>query len=504
MLERLYCPDFSPVFGDKFRNPFDFPMVDCLVWPIFEDLTLPPSVRNLFNVIRDGNPLFYNRKISLGEFALELQCSGIEVVLLQGMELNRAYGIPNEWVLKVARLNKQIFRAILSVNPLNNNSVKELNSQVESNHDSVAGIAVYPSYLGLNLAEDTPKIEQLVNICVSHNLPLKIDAGNMHLPDNDRRLTDPRIIDRFLYSYPKLKVIISNGDIGSDLLQYFNLLKYHPNLAVEVDPRSIGGISPRRFFSILFSQPGLVQNSFSRILIGSATPTLEISQVVKGFWEATEELTLAWRDLLRILGFRNAHRWYELKNVPLKSEIFGKNLQVPKPHRITQIFGPASEIDVKGSGVSTIELHFDLLLESFSITQLLWIQPALEEIVSNVRRNFPRFCNGEVQIRTKHTTTALIINENEAGNFLQLHYEFVEKTRESPDMKLHTVMAAENRPDFNFPDHIVATTYGQKDIIVPYRNGELMLGSRENIYLLTTFGPRSVHLLVTFKLHPET
>ncbi|MEM2135896.1 MAG: YjbQ family protein [Candidatus Jordarchaeaceae archaeon] len=504
MLERLYCPDFSPVFGEKFRDPFDFPMVDCLVWPIFENLSLPQSVHNLLSLVRNGNPLFYNRKISLGEFALELQCSGIETVLLQGMELGRTYGIPNDWVLEVAKLNEQVFSSILSVNPVDTNSVKELNSCIKTNPDSIAGIVIYPSYLGLNLVEDAPKIERLVDICVSHNFPLKIDAGNMHLPDNDRRLTDPRLIDRFLHSYPKLKVIISNGDIGSDLLQYFNLLKYHPNLAVEVDARSIGGVSPTKFFSTLFSQPGLVQNSFSRILIGSATPTMEISQMVRGLWESTEELVLAWKSLLRILGFRNAHRWYELKNITTKSEIFGKNLQLPKPYHITQISGPTKETDIKGSSGGFIELHFDLLLESFSITQLLWIQPALEEIVSNVRRNFPNFRNGEVQIRTKHTTTSLIINENEAGNFLQLHYEFVEKTRESPDTKLHTVMAAENRPDFNFPDHIVATTYGQKDIIVPYHNGELMLGSRENIYLLTTFGPRSVHLLVTFKLYPET
>ena len=66
--------------------------------------------------------------------------------------------------------------------------------------------------------------------------------------------------------------------------------------------------------------------------------------------------------------------------------------------------------------------------------------------------------------------------------------------------RMHTVKAFENRADFNFQDHLLASTYGQRSLVFPVIDGELQIGGRENIYLLVTFGPRAVSLLLQLKL----
>jgi thiamine phosphate synthase YjbQ (UPF0047 family) len=66
--------------------------------------------------------------------------------------------------------------------------------------------------------------------------------------------------------------------------------------------------------------------------------------------------------------------------------------------------------------------------------------------------------------------------------------------------KLHTLAAEENRADFNYPDHILASKYGDKDFTVPIINGKIQLGGRENLYVLVTFGPRAIKLSFTVKL----
>jgi len=126
----------------------------------------------------------------------------------------------------------------------------------------------------------------------------------------------------------------------------------------------------------------------------------------------------------------------------------------------------------------------------------------ITEIFFNTLKN-TNAKNGELFIRSYHTTTSLIINEHEFGNYLDLHYKFAEISKQNTSQFLHTVRALENRADFNYYDHELASTYGSRQLIVPIVNGNLEIGSRENFYVLVTFGPRAFNLYLKLKLFKE-
>ncbi len=92
------------------------------------------------------------------------------------------------------------------------------------------------------------------------------------------------------------------------------------------------------------------------------------------------------------------------------------------------------------------------------------------------------------------------MNEHKPGNFLELHYTFVDRTQADPSLTLHTVAAEETRADFNSPDYLLARSCEQRDITIPFVDGNFLLSARENLYLLNTFGPRSMHLTLVAKL----
>ncbi|MHA1733768.1 MAG: YjbQ family protein [Promethearchaeota archaeon] len=492
MYERLYCPDFGPVFGNEYRRPFEFPMVDSLVWPVLEgEGAFNGRAEKLLGLEGSGHPLFYRRKINFNDLVNEMSCSGIGTCLVQAMDLGQGvnFGIPNELALRLSREGPLEILPVLSVDYSDGDAVLA----VDGWDDRVAGVVVYPTFVKSGLNEGGSAIDELADVCRKRNWPLKIELGNTPLPGGDKSFVTPEEIDAFAHSHPDLRLILSGGDLGHNLLRHLNLTKYRRNVAVELDPRTIGGTTPRAFFSRVFSEPGVVQNCWDRILVGSATPTLESSQVVRGWWEATEGLPLAQRHLLRIWGFRNAHRWYNIsrpspRTIDLIGEKFASkimSLEITAQHEEPPQF---------------VRLVVAAKLQSFSITQLLWLQPLVDEIETILRTQFGEFKAGEVRIRTTHTTTSLVINEHEPGNFLELHYQVVKATMEPSDQFLHTVAAAENRADFNFPDHLAASSFGQRDVTFPYRDGKILRGGRENLYLLTTFGPRNLVLNISVKL----
>ncbi len=221
---------------------------------------------------------------------------------------------------------------------------------------------------------------------------------------------------------------------------------------------------------------------------------LELSQMVRGLWDATGSLPLSFRHLLRIWGFRNAHRWYKILSPQTP---YTGAMERPKTYTLSNAGETTREIE---GGHADLQVVYDLLVESFSITQLLWLQPALDDMLWDLQEKYPEYKDGEILVHTKHTTTSLLMNEHERGNFLELHYTFVERTRADPSLALHTVAAEENRADFNFPDHLAASSYGQRDITIPFVDGKFLLGNRENLYLLSTFGPRSMHLAIVANL----
>ena len=117
MIERLYQPDFSCIFGEKYANAFLYGQVDSLIWPIFNDIEKSEKLQNLLKLKnREGREYFYHRKISIEDELVELNCSNIDIGLVQAMDLGREYGITNLDVINVVKKKPAIFRGVLSYN----------------------------------------------------------------------------------------------------------------------------------------------------------------------------------------------------------------------------------------------------------------------------------------------------------------------------------------------------------------------------------------------------
>ena len=485
-MERLYQPDFSSIFGARYANAFTYGQIDSLIWPIFNEIEGSKALTNLLEQKNhDGRNYFYNRKISIEDEKVELFSSNINYGFVQAMDLNRSYGIANEDVLSVVKSDPEIFKGILSFN-LENSAIVSLES-IES-QIPVVGVALYPSFCKIDINDvDNQNLGELLNYCKKKEYFVKIDIGNMNLPGNSAEYATYDKFKSFLSRNPDIVIILSGLDISGDFNLYYQLLKLYNNLWIEVDPRNFGGMTPTDCFKELFSIKGLIQNAWHRLIIGSATPTLEICQMKRGFLEATEMLSFPQRNLLRSWAFRNANRLSPAIFEPIfESNLFGAVKDIKK---IKQI-----END------NEVIISYNVKMRSFAITQLLFITDILKDLFkSNLEKN-PNFKDGEILIRSYHTTVSLIINEHEFGNYLDMHYKFAELSSRDSSQSLHTVKALENRPDFNSFDHDLANLYGNRQLILPVLDGKIKIGGRENFYALVTFGPRTFNIHIKLKL----
>ena len=490
-MERLYQPDFRCIFGPKFANAFSYDQVDSLVWPILNDIKPSQSLEVLLQFKNvEGRPYFYHRKIDLIDLKIELKCSGIDHAFIQAMDLNRSYGISNADVINLVKLDQKLFSGIISYNFDQKNIIEDI-IKIQKEIPLV-GIVLYPSLAKFDLNNsNNQELSSLINFCKENNFFLKIDIGNGYLPDNESKFTSVGVLKKFISDHQDLPIILSGLDVSGDFSLYYQLLKYFNNLWLEVEPRSFGGSTPKDILLEIFSTKGFIQNLWNRITFGSATPTLESSQIKRGFLEATDELAFAQKLILRTWGFRNIVR--------LNPTIF-------KPKEDTLSSDPLITLDLKSSYENENELNmiYDVHLRSYAVTQLIFITDMIKNILNETKKKFPSIKNGELFIRSYHTTTSLIINEHEYGNYLDLHYKFAEISKIDTSKYLHTVRALENRADFNHYDHELASTYGTRNITIPILEGNLEIGSRENFYVLVTFGPRSFHLLVKLRIIKDT
>ena len=490
-MERLYQPDFGCIFGPNYADAFSYDQVDSLVWPILNDIKPSQSLEALLQFENtEGRPYFYHRKIDLSDLKIELNCSGIDHAFIQAMDLDRSYGISNTDVINFVKLDQKLFSAIISYNLNQVNIIQDIiKIQKEI---PVVGIVLYPSFTKIDLNNsNNQELSSLINFCKDNNLFLKIDVGNTYLPDNESKFTSIEEIKKFASDHQDLPIILSGLDVSGDFSLYYQLLKYFNNFWLEIEPRSFGGATPKDIMLKIFSIKGFIQNSWNRVTFGSATPTLESSQIKRGFLEATEELPFAQKLILRTWGFRNIVR--------LNPKIF-------KPNGNIESFNPLINCNLKSSyeNENEINMIYDVHLRSYAITQLVFISDLIKNLFNETKKKVPSIKNGDLFIRSYHTTTSLIINEHEYGNYLDLHYKFAEISKLDSSRYLHTVRALENRADFNHFDHELASTYGMRNIIIPFVDGNLEIGGRENFYVLVTFGPRSFHLLVQLKLMKDT
>jgi len=493
MIERLYQPDFSCIFGKIYSNAFLYGQVDSLVWPIFNDIEKSDLLKKLLELKNnDGREYFYHRKLSIEDEKVELNCSNIDCALIQAMDLGRNYGISNSDVIAVVKKEPKLFKAILSYNLKQGiESVLSDLNKIENQID-IVGIVLYPSYTKLDLINiKNSSLKDLLAYCKKKNYFIKIDVGNLLLPENSPEYTSYEKINAFLSRTSENIIILSGLDILGDFNLYYQLLKSYNNLWIEIDPRTFGGMTPTDCFNQLFSLKGFVQNCWNRLIIGSATPTLEISQMVRGFLEATDELTFAQKCILKTWAFRNINRLN-----PTFSPLSNTDLDLSK----TLLEIKQDQIVENGNEVNLI---YKVQMRSYSITQLVYLTKLINNIFNDALKSRPNLNNGELFIRTYHTTTSLIVNEHEYGNYLDLHYRFAEISKKDSSSFLHTVKALENRADFNHYDHELASIYGSHQLTLPIKNKKLEIGSRENFYILVTFGPRTFQLYLKVKLIKE-
>jgi thiamine phosphate synthase YjbQ (UPF0047 family) len=451
------------------------------------------QLKNLLDLKNnEGRKLFYYRKISIEDEKVELHCSNIDIGLIQAMEIGRDYGISNSDVVEVVKKQPKMLKGILSFNLAQNSGILEELRKIEK-QIGVVGIVLYPSYIDLDLADTgNSRLKDLLSYCKEKDFFIKIDLGNGFLPENQAKFTSYEKIKTFLSNNSDIIIILSGLDLSGDFNLYYQLVKYYNNLWIEIDPRSFGGMTPKDCFSQILKLKGFVQNCWYRILIGSATPTLEISQMMRGFLEATDDLKCSQRSILRTWAFRNVNR--------LNQSIF-KSISDEQP----ELFDKVLEINQKKKieNENEVILVYKVKLRSYSITQLLFITDLIKDVFTKALNNYPELENGELFIRSYHTTTSLIVNEHEYGNYLDLHFKFAEESKQDSSKFLHTVRALENRADFNAPDHHLASTYGSRQLILPIIDRNLEIGGRENFYILVTFGPRTFHLSIQVKLYKE-
>lgn len=489
--ERLYQPDFSSIFGKAYANAFLYGQVDSLVWPIFNDMELSDLLKNLLSLKNQENrEYFYRRKISIEDEKVELNCSNIRLALVQAMDLGREYGISNSDVVGVVKKDPILFKGVLSFNPAKE---KDIISKIKSLKEiEIAGIVLYPSYIKLDLTSENKTLKELLDYCKVKNYFIKIDIGNLFLPNNNPEYSSPEKFKTFLSRNFENSIILSGLDVSGDFNLYYQLLKYFNKLWIEIEPRTFGGMTPTDCFKQIFNLKGFVQNCWHRLLIGSATPTLEMPQMARGFLEATEDLPFSQKCILRTWAFRNINRLNPTVFVPIEAEkldLFKMILNIEQ----NKIIENDNEVN----------LIYKVELRSYSVTQLIFLTQLIKDIFNEVLIKYPYLQNGELFIRSYHTTTSLIINEHEYGNYLDLHYKFSDISRKNSSQFLHTAKALENRADFNPFDHELALTYGSKQLILPIVNRALEIGGRENFYILVTFGPRTFQIFVKIKLIKE-
>lgn len=489
-MENLYQPDFSSIFGENYANAFIYGEIDSLIWPIFNDIEPSNALTNLLSLQNShGKRYFYNRKISIEDEKIELNCSNIKYGLIQAMDLHRSYGITNEDVISVVKIEPELFKGILSFN-LTNSAIPALKSI--QNQIPVVGIVIYPSFLKLDITKtDNENFNELINYCKENAYFIKIDIGNTNLPENHTEYTTFDKIKSFLSKHSDLVTVLSGLDLSGDFNLYYQLLKLYNNVWIEIDPRNFGGMTPTNSFHQVFSLQGFIQNSWHRITIGSATPSLEISQMKRGFLEATETLNFSQRNLLRSWGFRNLNRLNPINYTStIEPAIFNSLREIKEINRV--------------ENNNELNITYRVKLRSYAITQLLFITNVIKKTLNLSLEVNPNLKNGELIIRPYHTTVSLIMNEHEYGNYLDLHYMFAEISSKNSSQFLHTVKALENRADFNHYDHELASTYGNRQLILPIVDGTLEIGSRENYYTLVTFGPRTFFINIKIRLIKES
>lgn len=123
-------------------------------------------------------------------------------------------------------------------------------------------------------------------------------------------------------------------------------------------------------------------------------------------------------------------------------------------------------------------------MKSHRSTELIAITDQVREIVqkSGVK-------NGIVNIFTQHVTTALTINEDDPKLEEDIARFMVKAVPEDDSYAHHHFFRKDGRMAVNAYSHIRASLLGA-NLTVPLQGGDMVLGGRQNLYLVELDGPQ--------------
>jgi secondary thiamine-phosphate synthase enzyme len=123
-------------------------------------------------------------------------------------------------------------------------------------------------------------------------------------------------------------------------------------------------------------------------------------------------------------------------------------------------------------------------------TQLVPITSEVDQAVEKIGLR-----NGIVNIFTQHVTTALTVNEDDPKLEEDIA-RFMEKAvPEDESYSHHHFFRKDGRMAVNAYSHIRASLLGA-NVTIPLQNGRMVLGGRQNIYLVELDGPQLRDLVV--------
>jgi secondary thiamine-phosphate synthase enzyme len=103
--------------------------------------------------------------------------------------------------------------------------------------------------------------------------------------------------------------------------------------------------------------------------------------------------------------------------------------------------------------------------------------------------------NGIVNVFTLHTTTGITINEDDTKLEGDIARFMVKLVPEDDSYAHHRFFRKDGRMAVNAYSHIRASLLGA-NVTIPLQDGSLVLGSRQNIYLVDLDGPQTRGLVV--------
>ncbi len=103
--------------------------------------------------------------------------------------------------------------------------------------------------------------------------------------------------------------------------------------------------------------------------------------------------------------------------------------------------------------------------------------------------------NGIVNVFTLHTTTGITINEDDTKLEDDIARFMVKLVPEDDSYAHHRFFRKDGRMAVNAYSHIRASLLGA-NVTIPLQDGGLVLGSRQNIYLVDLDGPQTRGLIV--------